>query len=361
MRLAKTISRLAGRYCSLTRRCRSLAGVALLALGEAVHPVQAAGDLFIYNWTDYTPPDVIKKFEAETGITVTLDTYDSNETLLAKLKAGSAGYDIVIVSSDFVQIFAAEGLIRMIDAPGIPGYANIAERWKRPFWDKANGYSVPYAWGVTAFAYNTKYVHGPVDSLKTLFEPPPEANGKIGMAGGPSEVISLAEIYLGLPPCQTDPAAMKKVQALLEAQHPFVKVYNSDGLIDRLSSGETWLHEAWSGDAGRARVINPDIRFVFAKEGVVGWMDNLAVPTGARNVDNARRFIEFMLKPENSGLTSNFTHYASGITGAEAFYDQSLRDAPELKIPAETKIVFTPTCPEPAIRLMDRVWTRLKR
>ncbi len=339
------------------RRAWLLAGLALAASS----PARAAGDLFVYNWTDYTPPAVIKKFEAETGIKVTLDTYDSNETLLAKLKAGSAGYDIVIVSSDFVQIFAREGLIRRIDAPAIPGYAAIAARWKSPAWDPGNLYSVPYAWGVTAFAYNTKYVPGPVDSLKTLFEPPPELSGKIGMAGGPSEVISLAEIYLGLPPCETDPAAMKKVQTLLEAQRPAVKVYNSDGLIDRLSSGETWMHEAWSGDVARARAINPDIKFVFAREGVVGWMDNIAVPTGARDPDNARRFIEFMLKPENSGATSNFTHYASGLTGADAFYDQSLKDAPELKIPAETKIVFTPACSEPAIRLMDRVWTRLKR
>ena len=181
------------------------------------------------------------------------------------------------------------------------------------------------------------------------------------MAGGPSEVVSLAEIYLGLEPCQTDPAAMKKVQALLEAQKPAVKVYNSDGLIDRLSSGETWLHEAWSGDAGRARAINPDVKFVFAKEGVVGWMDNIAVPAGALHPDNARRFVEFMLKPENGGLATNFTHYASGLAGAEAFTDPALKDAPEMKIPPGTRIVFTPACPEPAIRLMDRVWTRLKR
>ncbi len=322
---------------------------------------RAAGDLFIYNWTDYTSPDVIKKFEAETGIKVTLDTYDSNETLLAKLKSGGTGYDIVVVSSDFVPIFAKEGLIQKLDAPKMAGYSSIMDRWKSPPWDKDNQYTIPYDWGVTSFSVNTKQVKEPVDSLKTLFQPPEDAKGKVGMFGSPSEVISLAEVYLGMTPCQTDTGNMKKVSDLLEAQAPFVKVYNSDGIIDRQGSGETWIHEVWNGDSARARANNPDIKFIFPKEGVVGWMDNIAVPTSAKDPENAKKFVEFMMKPENSGLSSNFTHYASAITGAETAYDPALRDAPELKVPADLKIAFTPSCPEDAIKLMDRVWTKLKK
>ena len=88
------------------------------------------------------------------------------------------------------------------------------------------------------------------------------------MFGSPSEVMSLAEVYLGMTPCQTDTANMKKVSDLLEAQAPFVKVYNSDGIIDRQGSGETWIHEVWNGDSARARANNPDIKFIFPKEGV---------------------------------------------------------------------------------------------
>ncbi|WP_131196651.1 extracellular solute-binding protein [Lichenihabitans psoromatis] len=338
----------------------SLAAAALMGCG-AVAPAHAAGDLFIYNWTDYTAPDVIKKFEKETGIKVTLDTYDSNETLLAKLKSGSAGYDIVVVSSDFVPIFAKEGLIQKIDGPKIPGYDNIDAKWKSPAWDKDNEYSVPYDWGVTAFTVNTKFVKDPGDSLKLLFSPPEDAKGKVGMFGAPSEVMSLAEVYLGMTPCQTDPANMKKVSDLLEAQAPSVKVYNSDGIIDRQGSGETWIHQAWNGDAARTRAVNPDVHFIFPKEGVVGWMDNMAVPTSAKDPDNAKLFIKFMMQPENSAMSSNFTHYASGIAGAEKFYDPAMKDAPELKVPADLKMQFTPACPEAATKLMDRVWTKLKK
>ena len=341
------------------RACLLAAG-AMLAIGAQGGTAHAAGDLFIYNWTDYTSPDLIKKFEAESGIKVTLDTYDSNETLLAKLKSGSAGYDIVVISSDFVPIFAKEGLIQKIDAPKIPGYDGIEARWKSPVWDKDNTYTIPYDWGVTSFSVNTKFVKDPPDTLKTLFEPPEEAKGKVGMFGSPSEVISLAEVYLGMTPCQTDTGNMKKVSELLEAQAPAVKVYNSDGIIDRQGSGETWIHEVWNGDSARARVNNPDIKFIFPKEGVVGWMDNVAVPASAKNPENAKKFIAFLMKPENSGLSSNFTHYASAITGASASYDPAMKDAPELKVP-DIKIAFTPSCPEEATKLMDRVWTKLKK
>lgn len=339
----------------------SVAGLAALTMTGMATTAHAEGDLFIYNWTDYTSPELIKKFEAETGIKVTLDTYDSNETLLAKLKSGSAGYDIVVISSDFVPIFAKENLIQKIDAPKIPGYANIADRWKSPAWDKDNAYTIPYDWGLTSFSVNTKVIKGEVTSLKTLFEPPKEAKGKLGMFGSPSEVFSLAELYLGMPPCQTDTGNMKKVAALLEKQAPFVKVYNSDGIIDRQGSGETVIHQVWNGDSARARANNPDIKFIFPKEGAVGWMDNVAVPTSAKNPANAKKFIEFLLKPENSAIHSNFSHYDSAITGAKAFFDASMKDAPELNIPEGFKIVFTPTCPPEATALMDRVWTKLKK
>lgn len=345
-----------------TLRAALLAGAMAVAIAlPGITPAQAAGQLLLYTWTDYTSPDLIKKFEAETGIKVTVDTYDSNETVLAKLKSGAAGYDVVVISSDFVSIFAHEGLIERVEASKMPGYDAIAPRWRDPAWDPHRDYSVPFQWGVTSFAVNTKDVKGPYDSLKLLFEPPASDKGKVGMMGSPSEVVSLAEVYLGLPPCQTDAAGMKKVSDLLDRQKPDVKVYNSDGIIDRLSSGETWIHEVWNGDAARARINNPDIRFVFPKEGVTGWMDSLAIPKGAKDPDAARAFMAFMLKPENSAISSNFTHYASGLSATPALYDDAMKASPELQVPEDEKIVFTPACPAAATKLVDRVWTRLKK
>jgi spermidine/putrescine transport system substrate-binding protein len=335
--------------------------VAALLAAAAAAPARAEGELFIYNWTDYTAPELIEKFQKDTGIKVTVDTYDSNETLLAKLKSGSTGYDVVVVSSDFVDIFAKEGLIAKIDAPTVKGYENLDPRWTKPAWDPENAYTIPWNWGTTSFSVNTDAYKGPTDSLKLLFEPPEELKGKVGMFSSPSEMMSLAERYLDMDPCQTDTANMKKVQDLLLAQAPFVKVYNSDGIIERQATGETVVHQQWNGAAMRSRELNPAIKYVYPKEGVVGWMDNVAVPAGAKNPDNAKIFLSYIMQPENMALQSNFTKYSNAVKGSEAFFDASMKDAPEMNPPADLKVVFTPACPEEATKLMDRVWTRLKK
>jgi spermidine/putrescine transport system substrate-binding protein len=338
-----------------------LTPLVVFAIMASASAARAGGQLFIYNWTDYTAPKLIEKFEKETGIKVTIDTYDSNETLLAKLRTGSSGYDIVIGSSDFIPIFVDQKLIQKIEASKWSDYKNIDSRWRSPKWDPNNDYTIPFGWGVTSYAINTKFIKEPADSLKLLFEPPAAARGKVGMMGAPTEVASMAEVYLGLAPCQTETSNMKKVAALLEAQAPFVKVYASDGIIERLSSGETWIQQTWNGDAARAHLANPDLKFIFPKEGAVAWMDNVAIPADARDPDNARIFLHFLLKPENAALSANFTHYASAIAGVDPYLDPSLRDAPEMKVPADLKLSFTPPCSPRAIDLIDRVWTRLKR
>jgi spermidine/putrescine transport system substrate-binding protein len=321
----------------------------------------AQGELFIYNWTDYTNPEVIEKFEAETGIKVTLDTYDTNETLLAKLKSGAAGYDIIVPSHNFVPIFIAEGLLEPINASELPGYENIDERWRNPEWDPNNVYTIPWQWGTTSFTVNTEKYTGPADSLALLFEPPTELQGQIGMFNSPDEVMAMAQIYLGLPACNESTDDMRKVQDLLVAQKPFVKLYSSENIYERMAAGEVLAHQQWNGSAMRARAENPAIQYVFPKEGVLTWMDNLAVAAGAPNKDNALKFIEFMMRPENAGLQSNFARYANGIAGSEEFMDAELTSAPEIGIPEGVEARFTPTCSAAAIELQDRVWTKVKQ
>lgn len=333
----------------------------LMALIGFFSFVSTQGELVIYNWTDYTNPDLITKFEAETGIKVTLDTYDSNETLLAKLQSGATGYDIIVPSHNFVPIFIAEGLLEPINAADLPGYANIDPRWQSPEWDPGNVYSIPWQWGTTSFTVNTSKYTGPLDSLEILFNPPAELQGQVGMFNSPDEVIALAQIYLGLPACNESVEDMKKVQDLLIAQKPFVKFYSSDNIWERMASEEVFMHSQWNGSAMRARAENPAVQFVFPKEGIVTWMDNLAVAKGSPNKENALKFIEFMMQPENAGLQSNFARYANGITGSEEFMDEDLRTSPEVGIPEGVPARFTPTCSAAAIELQDKVWTKVKQ
>lgn len=319
----------------------------------------AEGKLFIYNWTDYTAPDLIAKFEKETGIAVTLDTYDSNETLLAKLQSGATGYDIVVPSHNFVPIFIQEKLLMPIEAQKLPGYENLADTLKGPEWDPDNTYTVPWQWGSTSFAVDTAVFKGDVDNYDVLFKPPAELQGQIGMLKSSDDAINMALLALEKPLCSEDPKDLQVVMDLLKAQKPFVKTYNSDGTIERLASGDVLEHQTWSGATLRARTEKASIRYAYPPQGVLGWADNVAIPVGAPDYDNAIRFIEFIMQPENIAIQSNFAAYANGVKGSGEFMKPELRDAPEVNPPEGKKVVFTHTCSPKSTDLYNRVWTAL--
>ncbi|HWA45612.1 MAG TPA: extracellular solute-binding protein [Hypericibacter adhaerens] len=342
----------------------SLASVLLAAglIGAAPQLAKAgAGELHIYNWTDYTSPDMVKKFESETGIKVTIDTYDSNETALAKLSSGAAGYDVIIISNDFIPIFVKQGLLQKVDVAHMPNFKNLDPQWQKRAWDPDAQYSVPWVWGTTSYSVDTAVYKGPTDSLKPLFEPPPELKGKVGMFGSPTEVMSLALVYLGKPQCNSNPDDLKALNALLQAQKPFVKVYNSDGTVERQVSGETVMHEQWSGKALATRTEKSTFVYVYPKEGVVGWMDNVAVPKDAPDLENAKKFLNFLMDPQNIALQSQSTGYQTAVTGSNKFLPPEIGNSPEFNPPADLKITFAPSCDEKAIRAYDKIWTGLRQ
>ena len=330
--------------------------ISVFAASTAVH---AEGELFIYNWTDYTSPDLIRKFEEDTRISVTLDTYDSNESLLAKLKSGATGYDIVVPSHNFVEIFIKEGLLEKIDASGLKGYDNISDDFRNGFWDRGNAYTVPWQWGTTAFTVNTDVYKGDIDNYDVLFNPPKELQGKVAMFKSADAVISMGLISLGYPSCSEDPNQLTEVLEMLQRQKAHVKTYSSDGVLERLVSGDAAIHQNWNGYSIRVRKQNPAMKYAFPKVGVIAWADTVAVAKGAPNKDNALKFIEFILQPENIAIQSNFASYSNGIKGSAEFMSAELKSAPELSPPDGVKLLFSKTCSPKAVELQNKVWTSL--
>lgn len=343
---------------------RTVSGVALAA-AMAAGAAQAEGTLNIYNWTDYTSPEVIEKFEAETGIDVTLDTYDSNETLLAKLQAGATGYDIIIPSHNFVPILIDEGLVQEIDISRMPNFANVPERWRNPEWDPEQKYTVPFHWGTTSIAYRADLYDGKLESLGEFFHPDESAAGRVSVFKTPEEVVNLAHLYLGQDFCNEDPAQMQNVLDLLIEQKPSVIAYSSEGMNDRLLNGDAVMTTHWNGYVVKGRQLAEEqgktIVYAYPKEGVIGWMDNIMIPAGAENVENAITFMNFMMDPENMGIQSNFTGYGNVIEGSEAFMNEELRTAPEIVVPEDAKVVFSFACNAESQALIDRVWTTVLR
>lgn len=333
---------------------------ALIATTGFATAAQAEGELNIYNWVEYTSAEMIAKFEKETGIKVTIDTYDTNETLLAKLKAGGTGYDIVVPSQHFVEIMAKEGLLMDAGVGQMESYKNVDPRWQKPSWDPEAKYCAPWQWGTASISYRRDLYGKELTSFKEFFEPEEALRGKIQVFKSPDEVYNMANIYLGKPFCSENPEDAKAVQALFEGQKPFVVTYNSEIQSDNLANGTSVIANHWNGFSMRARTgSKTDIVYAYPKEGVVGWLDSACVPVGAKNAENAKKFLDFIMKPENIALQSNFARYSNAIMGSEAFMDKELSSAPEFSVPKDVPVKFGQACSPAAQKLIDRVWTKL--
>lgn len=341
---------------------RLLTGTALAALAAGPAAAQS-GELFLYNWSNYFPPDLLDKFEEDTGIAVTLDIYESNESMLAKLQAGAAGYDVIVPSDWMVDIMIKEGMALEINASEMENFANVMPPHAEPWYDPERAYSAPYMWGTTGFTYDSARVSEPLEeSWGAIFEPGEEISGSIAMLNDPASVYNAAAFYLGVDQCTEDPEVAAQILELLEAQKPHVALYNSDGTIERMIAGEVIVHMQWNGAAHRTREGLPTATYVYPKEGLDFWTDNFMVPVDAPNPENAKIFINWMMDPENIAIASNFTGYMNAIRGSSEFLDESLKNDPAVNMPEEYTDRLRPAqnCSAEAVELRDRVWTRLK-
>lgn len=293
------------------------------------------GEMTLYTWSDYFPEDLATRFTDETGIKLTVDYYDSNETLEAKLRASNgAGYDVVVPSDYMVQTLVAADLLQPIDAPDLPNGKNISASFLDPYFDPGRVYSVPYLYGTTGFMYDSAKTDAELTSWADYFDPPAEL-GKVGTMSDQTEVVGAALRAVGGVTCSEDPEDLQAASDLLALFTSRVSTINSDGILDRLAAGEESIAMTWNGAAMRAREILPSLTFVYPEEGMALWQDNFVVPVGAANVPQALTFLNWMMDPENSAEAANFQRYASGIDGVTELLDDDLAAAPEIVVPAD--------------------------
>ena len=322
-------------------------------------PVQAAGKLSIYNWFDYMPQELLDKFSNEYDVEITMDTYDSNETLLARLKAGVTGYDLGVPSDYMVAILIKEGMLEKISANQLSNFGNMTAKWIDVYFDPGREYTVPYQWGTTGFMVDTAVYSGDIDTLAILFDPPDVLKGKINMLKDVGEVINAGLRYLGFPRCNSDPEQMKQLNTLLQNAKQHWLSFNSAGAKEVLVSGDAAAGQNWNGFGMRARMERPTLKYAYPKEGLTAWMDNFVVFKGAPNVENAKKFMNFMLIPENAATLTSFARYTAGVDGTEPFLDADLKSAPEVNPPSDVLMEFVPPCEDKVIRMYDRIWTNL--
>ena len=326
-------------------------------------PAFAEGQLKIYNWFEDLPQDLIDKFEAETGVEVTMDTYDSNESMLASLKAGKLGeYDVAVPADFMVGIMAAEGMLDSFTPAEMPNYANIAPQWLDVAFDPGRTHSIPYQWGTTAFSVNRDVYPGDISSLGIIFNPPAELKGKINVLDSQNEVLVLGSLYLGIPQCTTDRAQLKALSEMLVTAKADWASFGSDIAKDVLVSGDAAAGMIYNGFSAKARAEGANIEYSYPTEGNVVWMDNMVLLANAPNRDNALKFMNFLLVPENAAALTNYAAYTSGVMGVEPFLDEAIKTSPENNPPADaTPGVFVQACDQNVQEMYDAIWTNLKK
>lgn len=322
-----------------------------------------SGEVSLYTWSDYFPEELIGKFKQDTGVTLKVDYYDSNESLEAKLRASDgAGYDVVVPSDYMVQILKDSDLLMKINAADLPNGKNIEASFLDVYFDQGRKYSVPYLYGTTSFAYNSDKI--PADQAPTswadFFNPPASAGG-VGVMDDMVEGVNAALRVVGGDLCTTDGPTLQAAQDLLVGFKPSVGTINSDGILERLAGGEQAMAMIWNGAAYRAGVDNPAIKFVYPKEGIALWQDNFAVPSGAKNVNQALTFLNWMMKPENMAVAVNFQAYASGIKGTTELMKPELASSPAITIPdGYDKALPVQPCNNDELSNYSKIWETFK-
>ena len=330
-----------------------------LALGAMFANVGfAAGELNIYNWGNYTNPTLIEKFEAAHDVKVTLSDYDSNDTMLAKVKAGGHGYDIAVPSDYMVKIMIDEDLLLETKPNEMENYDNLIEAFKTVYFDDGRNYSVPWQWGTTGVTVNTSTYGGDIDTWSVVFEPPEELQGKINVVPEMNDVMNAALFYKGFPYCNQDKAQLKEVNDMLVAakEHWLSMEY---GNVERFAKEDIHAGVNWNGASMRSRLENDAIAYGYPKEGQGTWADNVVVLKDANNVDNAKLFQNFIMDPENAALISEFAKYNNGIEGSLNHLPEEFANAPEIVPPSHYETVFVPPCPQEVNELYTKIWTNL--
>ena len=285
--------------------------------------------LYVYNWGEYISDgsdgmmDVVAEFEALTGINVEYTTFDTNEGLYSKLQSGSAYYDIIIPSDYMISRMAQNGMLEKLNYENIPNFETyIDDVFKNPDYDANQEYSVPYTWGTVGLIYNTKYITEEVDSWEILWDE--QYSGKILMFSNSRDAFAIALARLGYSINSEDETEITEAADLLKEQKNVVQAYVMDQIFDKLAEENAWIAPYYAGDYLTMSETNPDLAFVFPKEGFNQFVDAMCIPKGCVNQEAAEMFINFMCEPTVSAENCGYIGYSTPISAAKELMDEEM-------------------------------------
>ena len=253
--------------------------------------------LHIFTWSDYMSDGVVEQFEADHNCRVVIDTYDSNESMYAKLKAGATGYDLIFPSSYMVKLMFKNDMLLPLDHEKIPNLKNLDPKYLAMAFDKECHHSVPYSLTITGIGYLADL--GDLEPTWALFDRA-DLKGRITLLNDSRETIGAALKFLGYSVNSTDDAQLAAAKEVVKRWKKNIAKFENEQYKNGLASGEFRLTHGYSGDIKLVQEENEDVRFLVPREGACLSFDDMVIPATAREPDLAHAFINACLEPENA-------------------------------------------------------------
>lgn len=285
-------------------------------------------DLYVYNWGEYIDPEVIKMFEKETGLSVSYEEYETNESMYPKVASGAGNYDVVCPSDYMIQKMIEENLLTELNYDNIPNLKNIGTTYlnQSKAFDPENKYSVPYCFGTVGILYNTKMVKEPVDSWSILWDK--KYKDSVLMQNSVRDAFGITLKMLGYSLNSTDKnqlnAAKKKL--MIQKKEDIVQSYVVDQVRDKMIDNAAALGVIYSGEASYTIEQNPDLAYAIPKEGSNVWIDSWVIPKNSRHKENAEKFINFLCRPDIAYLNFEYIYYSTPNVAAWDLVDKEERE-----------------------------------
>lgn len=341
----------------------SLVAMSLTGCGASSGGSASSGQetLNVFVWTEYLSDSVVEKFEKETGIKVNVSTYSSNEDMLAKVKSETAGaYDILNPSDYMVAQLISQGMLKELDFEQLPNFSHIGESYKNPAYDPGNVYSVPYMGGAGAIVVNKDKIDIEIDSYADLFDPALE--GKLVVLDDFRAVIGMTSKAIGYDMNETDTAKLAEISDKLMELKNNVVLYDSDSPKSALISGDCSAGMIWSAEVAMAMEEVPSIEVVYPEEGAYLFFDNWVVTKESPNYDNAMKWINFVMEPENMAMILEEFPYLCANTDAIELMGEEYSSNKAKNPPAEViaKGSYVENLDSSVLDLYSEMWTKLK-
>lgn len=280
--------------------------------------------LNLYNWGDYIDPALLKKFQAQTGYHVNVETFDSNEAMYTKLKQGGTHYDLAVPSEYMVSKLKSAHLLRPLDHRRLTGLAHYTPRFLNQTFDRGNRYSLPYFWGTLGIVYNDRFVRpGSLTHWSQLWSP--RYRNQIMLVDSARDILGMTLVEQGQSMNTTNPTTLKRAAQRLNQLAPNVKAVVADEIKMYMSQNEAAIAVDWSGEAAEMLAQNAHLHYVVPSEGSNLWLDNLVIPKTAQHLSAVYAFLNFMSQPQNAAQNAEYVGYATPNQSAQARLPRRIR------------------------------------